>query len=233
MGVDTFSYTITDGNGDFSTATVTVNISAVVVAQSDKPEAVDDIETIDINSLNSIFTVTANDNYGIDGVHANHPLTLRNGRSSTVTSNGGKISVNNLTIVYTPKTGYDGVDSFIYTITDASGDASTASVTVTVVIPKRDLTNATIDDHIDSKNEFLVYPNPSNGYVQSTLFSNIQTKATLYIFDVTGKVVYNSALEIKKGRNVFDLNLNLKPGVLFLKILSSEVDFGTSKIIFN
>ncbi|WP_170230912.1 Ig-like domain-containing protein, partial [Polaribacter glomeratus] len=42
IGVDTFSYTITDGNGDFSTATVTVNISAVVVAQSDKPEAVDD-----------------------------------------------------------------------------------------------------------------------------------------------------------------------------------------------
>ncbi len=78
-----------------------------------------------------------------------------------------------------------------------------------------------------------MYPNPSNGYVKSTVFSTVDTKATLFIFDVTGKIIYNLPLQINKGANVFDFNLKVKPGVLFIKITSPEVNFGTSKIIFK
>jgi hypothetical protein len=61
----------------------------------------------------------------------------------------------------------------------------------------------------------------------------ISTKATLFIFDVTGKILYNLPLQVNKGANEFDFNVNVKPGVLFIKITSPEVNFGTSKIIFK
>ena len=136
-------------------------------------------------------------------------------------------------ILYTPPTFYNGSDTFTYTITDGTGDASTATVVITITATKSVAVD--VDEQKDTvlKNEFLVYPNPSNGYVKSTVFSTINTKATLFIFDVTGKVLYNLPLQINKGTNEFDFNLNVKPGVLFMKIMSSEVNFGTSKIIFK
>ena len=72
-----------------------------------------------------------------------------------------------------------------------------------------------------------------NGYVKSTVYSTINTKATLYLFDVTGKVIYNLPIQVKRGSNEFEFNLNVKPGVLFIKIISPEANFGTSKIIFK
>ena len=78
-----------------------------------------------------------------------------------------------------------------------------------------------------------MYPNPSKGYIKSLLLSTIATKATVSVFDITGKVVYKSTIELNKGKNEFELNLNLKPGVMFMKVTSPEVNFGISKILFK
>ena len=242
VGIDSFVYTITDASGpDTSTATVTVTVGAVAPVVS-TPTANDDTAIIAQNSPETIIDVTDNDTYGTDGQNATHPLSLINGRTETVSDEGGAIRIGDSgtpgdmtddVILYTPPTFYNGSDTFTYTITDGTGDASTATVVITITATKSVAVD--VDEQKDTvlKNEFLVYPNPSNGYVKSTVFSTINTKATLFIFDVTGKVLYNLPLQINKGTNEFDFNLNVKPGVLFMKIMSSEVNFGTSKIIFK
>ena len=228
IGTDSFSYIITDANGDIATAEV---ILTVVTPENTEPTANNDDETVAVNSVDNILNVTLNDDYGAEGENATHALRLRNGKSSTESTKGGKISVDNGNILYTPPTAFDGVDSFIYIITDASGDASWATVTVSVVIPKTE----TIDqgDDVTIENKFLVYPNPSNGYVKTMVYSTVKTSATILLFDVTGKVIYSAVKELATGKNEVDFNVNVKPGVLFLRVVSKEVNFGTSKIVFK
>ncbi|TXD63427.1 Ig-like domain-containing protein, partial [Polaribacter glomeratus] len=228
IGTDSFSYTITDANGDTATAIVRLRVAAPA---NTKPTANDDVVTVVINSVNNIFNVTLNDDYGAEGQNATHALRLRNGKSSTESTKGGKISVDDGNILYSPPTDFDGTDSFIYTITDLSGDASTATVTIKVAAAKTETTNDGQEQI--TKNEFLVYPNPSNGYVKTTVFSTINTTATISLFDVTGKVIYSSVEQITTGKNEVDFNVNVKAGVLFLRVLSKEVNFGTSKIVFK
>ena len=232
-GVDSFTYTITDTSGDTSTATVTVTVN-VVVTTNGTPTANNDVATVAQDSADNVISILLDtgagaDSFGTDGPNATHPISL----SGTYTDLGGKLELDGNTVKYTPEAGFSGVDSFNYTITDASGDADTATVTITVVATPAVLTSTTTTTANVLDNEFLVYPNPSNGYVKSTVFSTVDTKATLFIFDVTGKIIYNLPLQINKGANVFDFNLKVKPGVLFIKITSPEVNFGTSKIIFK
>jgi hypothetical protein len=237
-GIDTFQYTLKVGLDEF-TGNVTVTVGQEVTPPNPDaatPTAVNDAVSVDFESVDNIIDVTANDSFGSDGQNQTHPLTLTNGKLVTASTNGGLISVgdnntpNDLTddvIIYTSPAGFNGVDTFEYTITDATGDASKAIVTVAINLAKE------VSSSINLKNEFTVYPNPSNGYVKSTLFSKINTKATLVLFDITGKVVYNTIINIEKGNNEFDFNLRVKPGILFMKIISAEVNYGTSKIMFK
>lgn len=83
------------------------------------------------------------------------------------------------------------------------------------------------------ENEFLAYPNPSLGNVTTMLFSEEDTEVTVTLTDVTGKTIYKATKEIIRGKNELEFNFNVKPGVLFLKVASDEIDYGTSKIIFR
>ena len=117
-GTDTFSYTITDKDGQTSTATVTVMVAAV----NDAPMAVPDQavaggQPIDINVL-------ANDR-DPDG----DPLTV----TSVTPPTSGTVTINpDGTLHYTPAPGYVGTVTFTYTVSDGHGGTSTATVTVMV-----------------------------------------------------------------------------------------------------
>jgi len=116
-GVDTFQYVIRDGNGDASTATVTITVVA-----NNLPEAVNDTDTTPIGTPVTT-NVLGNDDQG------DAPATVE---SITQPSNG--VAVNNAdgTVTYTPNPDFTGEDSYTYTIVDDNGDRSTATVTVTV-----------------------------------------------------------------------------------------------------
>jgi choice-of-anchor A domain-containing protein len=83
------------------------------------------------------------------------------------------------------------------------------------------------------KNNFMIYPNPSKGNVKVLLFSEVFTDATVSLYDVTGKEIYTMPIQLTNGKNEIDFNVKVKPGILFLKVNSQQVNYGTSKIIFR
>ena len=120
VGSDSFSVTVSDGKGGSVVAVVTMAVTAVNTA----PVAKHDTATTDESTAVTI-AVRAND-------------TDADGDALTVTGvtqgANGSVVIDAATgnPVYTPNAGFTGSDTFTYTIADASGGTSSASVTVTV-----------------------------------------------------------------------------------------------------
>ena len=118
VGTDTFDYTISDGNGGFSVATVTIHVDRV----NNPPVAKDDYRTTKVNTL-AVILVLGNDT-DIDG----DPLNITNATSPI---NGSLVINPDGTITYTPNNGYVGSDTFYYTISDGYA-TSTARVFINI-----------------------------------------------------------------------------------------------------
>ncbi len=119
-GSDSFEYMVTDADGDYSVATVTVTVT-------DKPDYVpvanDDARGTTINT-DVVVDVLVNDTGLEDG-----------GLVLSVTKdpiNGTYVINGDNTITYSPATDYAGTDNFDYEVCDSDGDCSSATVTVTV-----------------------------------------------------------------------------------------------------
>jgi hypothetical protein len=125
-GADALEYTITDADGDQSSAVVGVFIE-------DTPVAVNDSVTT-LASESIIVDVLANDT-GL----ANAPVTV----SIATDVLNGSTSLSDNVLTYTPTTGFGGADSLTYTVTDEDGDVSSATVTI-LVDDKPSLTNQSI-----------------------------------------------------------------------------------------
>lgn len=119
FGSDSFGYTVSDGNGGTDTATVTVTVTGV----NDDPVAGDDSDATDEDKPVDIDVL--GDDEDVDG----DTLTV----SAVDAAANGTTAINpDGTIRYTPNTGFDGADSFSYTVSDGNGGTDTATVTVTV-----------------------------------------------------------------------------------------------------
>jgi len=113
-GMDSFTYTLTDNNGDSDTAIVSIKVNAIPVANVDNAVTLKNTEiTID---------VLANDS-GLNDA----PLTLSAGSPTD-----GSSEVLGLEIRYTPNSNFVGEDGFNYTITDKDGESAIANVSVMV-----------------------------------------------------------------------------------------------------
>ena len=129
--VDTFSYTVSDGQGGNDTATVTVTVTGVV--SNHAPVAADDSFIIGEDGVSTLGDLLANDS-DADG----DPLTVVLDAWSG--SNGGDISADDSGNVYfIPGAAFDDLavgqtrdTTFTYTVYDAQGASDTATVTVTV-----------------------------------------------------------------------------------------------------
>ncbi|TFH06798.1 MAG: tandem-95 repeat protein, partial [Candidatus Atribacteria bacterium] len=118
-GVDSFTYTISDGNGETALATVTVAVAAV----NDPPTALDDLA---ITGEDSSVTILVLPN---DSDPENDVLSIQ---SITQPLHGTAVG-NATSVIYTPDPNYVGPDSFTYTISDGRGGTATAQVAVTVL----------------------------------------------------------------------------------------------------
>jgi hypothetical protein len=116
QGIDTFTYSISDGHGGTATATVTVSVGG-----NAPPKAVAD-RAVTAPSTPVVIAVLANDS-DPDG----DPLTITGvtqGDNGTLVINAG------VTVTYTPTSVFNGQDRFFYTISDGKGGTATAVVRV-------------------------------------------------------------------------------------------------------
>ena len=161
-GTDSFTYTITDVNGDQSTATVTLTVNPT----NDVPVAVNDTATtpkdVPING-----NLTGNDTPSGDG---------DNVWTKTTDPTNGTVVVNpDGTYTYTPTPGYTGRDSFTYTITDKDGDKSTATVRITVAATA---VPVAVDDSTTTPKDVPVNGNLEGNDKPSADGGNVWTKTT-------------------------------------------------------
>ncbi len=124
-GTDSFTYTVTDGNGDSRTATVTVTVNPVADIADDLAETDEDTPVT--------TTVLSNDTF------AGTPVVtaVTQGAHGTVVSNGDG------TVTYAPNADFNGTDSYTYTVTTVAGNTETATVTVRIR-PVADAVNDTV-----------------------------------------------------------------------------------------
>ncbi|MBG7610693.1 choice-of-anchor A family protein, partial [Polaribacter sp. BAL334] len=124
-GTDTFDYTITDSNGDQSTATVTVTVDPTVDVE-------DDIATTNQNAP-VVIDVIANDNDVplVGTIVVSTPPT--NGNVVITDPNNTPNNPNDDVVTYTPNPNYNGPDSFEYTVCDVNNICDTAVVNITVL----------------------------------------------------------------------------------------------------
>jgi choice-of-anchor A domain-containing protein len=115
-------------------------------------------------------------------------------------------------------------------------EANTKELDLTISDVK--FTKTAIEDQTIAKiekfeNNFMAYPNPSQGNVNVLLFSKVDAQATISLYDLTGKEIYSGPTQLTLGKNELELNFKVKPGIMFLKVRSPEINYGASKIIFR
>ncbi len=142
IGVDSFAYTVSDGNGGTDTATVTLNITGT----NDDPTAVPDTGAVLQNELLTVATpgVLGNDT-DPDTPAANLFVAAVNGSGANVgvqitLSSGALLTLNaNGSYTYDPNGVFDYLavgetttDNFTYTVSDGVGGSSIGPVTITI-----------------------------------------------------------------------------------------------------
>jgi hypothetical protein len=121
-GVDTFSYTISDGDG--STDPIRANVTVTVSEVNDRPVAVNDtLVASNEDTVRSIgsMELTANDSAGPSN-ESGQMITI------VAVSNpvGGSVSLSSGVITFTPAANYNGPAGFDYTIQDNGTTAGAA-----------------------------------------------------------------------------------------------------------
>jgi len=120
LGADSLVYWVEDVDGDYDMASVIIQ---VLVKPDYQPVANDDARGTNYQTLVSVDVLTN------DTDLEDTPITLSVAENPTT----GAAVVNGDKIDYTPATGFSGVVSFKYRVTDNDGDNSTATVTITVL----------------------------------------------------------------------------------------------------
>lgn len=188
---DSFSYVITDGKGGFSTATVTVDVLPV----NDLPIAITDSATT-LEDTQVKFNVI--DGSSSAGKADSDPVEGEGISISTcdaISVNKGTVSIDKTgNVTYTPFLNFNGTDSFTYTIVDASGGLSTATVTITVM-PVNDAptpVNDGVTTFEDTAVTFAVIPNDSDVDKDPfTIISNTNpTNGTVTLNGLTQRFTY-------------------------------------------
>ncbi|MBL4606204.1 MAG: tandem-95 repeat protein, partial [Pseudomonadales bacterium] len=122
-GSDSFSYTISDGNGGTSQATVNITVGGI----NDAPMANGESFSLDQDTSLSM-AVLANDS-DIDDAASALFIASVSGASHGVL----QIAADQKSVIYTPDMAYFGADSFSYTMSDAAGATASANVAMTVL----------------------------------------------------------------------------------------------------
>ena len=172
-GQESFSYSISDGQGGSSTATETINVAA---APNTPPVASDDTYNTAFNTPVTLNPL-ANDS-DADGnpltITAINGVTLTPGTAQQINTPNGVVNIDAQgNITFTPNAGFTGQESFSYSISDGQGGSSTATETINVAaVPTISVGNNT---QVEGTN-----------LVHSVSLSNASSTAQSYAISLTG-----------------------------------------------
>jgi len=121
-GTDSFSYTVSDGQGGTAVGTVNITVSPL----NDAPVAVDDSVTTDEDTPVR-GNVLTNDT-DPDGKETIQSASVVTGPANGTLEFDGATGE----FTYTPNPDYNGTDSFTYTVTDGTLTSDVATVTITI-----------------------------------------------------------------------------------------------------
>ncbi|WP_448548956.1 Ig-like domain-containing protein [Thalassotalea fusca] len=175
IGEDSFTYTIVDTAGQTASAKVSLTVNNVA------PSLTDDSITTN-QSAAVVILPLAN-----DSSQAGHELTI----VSISTPLYGELEQNDAEITYTPQDGYVGEDAFVYTVRDAVGDESSASVNLNIV----NVVPVTSNDVITTEQNKSVNLNPlDNDYDVAgdsiELISIQASENSTHVVEEDGSVTY-------------------------------------------
>lgn len=95
------------------------------------------------------------------------------------------------------------------------------TVTVTVLMPVK------VDEYDNLQNSIKLFPNPNTGNVNLKWDGIKNGEAQVMVLDITGKVVFDTTLQITNGLSNF--NLNLSPGTFLVKIINPHTNMSVNK----
>ncbi len=186
-GTDSFTYTITDSNGETATATATVTVNE---APNKAPKAVNDTAS---TACSAITINVLNNDSDPDG----DALSIVSVGNASL--GDAMISADGMSIIYQPsntcgKGGqYTGLDSFSYTISDGNGGTASANVSVDVKgVTSGGNSNAEPDDVMINEGETVTINALSNDAGNGLRIIAVDTpkKGTAKI--VNNKIVYTA-----------------------------------------
>ncbi|MCB5197440.1 tandem-95 repeat protein, partial [Deefgea salmonis] len=163
-GTASFSYTISDGHGGTSTATVTINVMPV----NDAPTPKDDNST---GAADDVLTTLEDQPLTINPALLLANDTDPDGDTLTIISvqnaEHGTVAIVDGKIVFTPAADYHGPASFTYTVSDGFGGTATATVNIGVTpvndtpTPKDDNSSGAADDALTTPEDLPLTINPA------------------------------------------------------------------------
>lgn len=118
-GGDSYTYTISDGNGEEDTASVSVTVLPV----NDTPTAVDDSTSTNEDTAVTVDVLANDSDPDGDALNVSSVDNEANGSAQINSDN---------TVTFTPSADFNGTGSFTYTLSDGNGGEDTATVAVTV-----------------------------------------------------------------------------------------------------
>jgi hypothetical protein len=130
-------------------------------------------------------------------------------------------------------------DSNSYLIQDKTGNlyqlqftGYSGSGTGNIYFRKRVVAPVAVTDTHSPINQYSFYPNPANTAINLMLNSHESTTAKLLVYDITGKVVLNSQLNIVSGLNGYSFPVNhLTNGHYILSIQGSDIHLNEKLMI--
>ena len=113
-----------------------------------------------------------------------------------------------------------------------SADSNTSGPRFQVIF-NRTATNV-VDATLSKTSAMVVYPSPTSANNFNVAAYGLANTADLYVYDITGRIVYTSKLKVSEGkvRQLFDLTGILAPGV-YTTIVKSGDNTYNQKVLIN